>query len=158
MCRSQSLGNCETLNGSSGVTVHDMTATDLLGRGLAAAGASDEALSRLETAVGRGLPESYRRFLRVSNGCDTDVGALWVILYPAEDVPEQTVRHRESLQDPRLADTVFIGTDGAGEAYVIVYDGERPRFGAMRYIGDGPADLLYESDTLDGFISKIAAA
>jgi len=80
---------------------------------LYAHGATPAAIDMMECQLGIRIPESYRRFLSRSNGCDGPIGDLWIILYPAEAVVAETARYRLSTG---VEDAVFIGTDGGGEA------------------------------------------
>jgi hypothetical protein len=50
----------------------------------------------------------------------------------------------------------FIGTDGGGEAFVIDFSQEQPRFGSMSYIGDQRDGLMYVAPMLDAFMQRIA--
>jgi hypothetical protein len=132
-----------------------MSALALLIDNFASGGASIEALSEAEQELQVTLPDSYRSFMLASDGCDGPIGQLWLILYSIADVPRLTTQHRSATG---VSDVVFIGTDGGGEACVIDYSGATPRFGSLRFIGDGLADLSHAAETLDAFVEELAGA
>lgn len=130
-------------------------AEEILIESLYARGASVEVLNALERHLSISLPESYRRFMIRTNGCDGPVGELWIILYPAEHVAAETAKHRLSTQ---VEDAVFIGTDGGGEAYILDTRSNPAIFGSMPFIGDGLKDVSFASATLDDFVQSLSEA
>lgn len=131
------------------------SAEDLLSENLYLKGATPVILNTLERDLSISLPESYRRFMLRSNGCDGPVGELWIILYAAERVSAETTKHRLSIG---VEEAVFIGTDGGGEAYIIDTRQSPPRFGSIPFIGDGLDDISFVSETLDEFVQKLSEA
>jgi len=131
-----------------------MSALELLSKALAPAGAPAGELAAVEAALGIELPESYKAFMAVSDGCDGSLPHIWVILYPVALVVPQTQSYRDICNAP---DAVFIGTDGGTEAFVIDYSGDEPGFGALRYVGGSLEKLMYTAPTFDAFVERLNA-
>jgi SMI1 / KNR4 family (SUKH-1) len=93
--------------------------------------ATEDEINALEKELGRNLPNSYREFLRSSNGAEGFVGNEgYIVLWPIEKL----VEHRQGYEfDKHLPNLIPIGSNGGSEAFAIKYSGNSANFGFIQF-------------------------
>jgi hypothetical protein len=121
-------------------------------------GASEQAIKEMIEGVGMRLPQDYIDFLRRSNGAEGHGPDLFVILQPAEKVPEMTAGYGATEFCPGL---VVIGGDGLGN--IIGVDGRSHDPQQMEYVLLDPvwldldsASCQHRSRTLQDMLEHLA--
>lgn len=93
------------------------------------------------------IPDDYIAFMKKYNGCEGDIGNVWVIL----DCEEIFIETNSYEFDDRFSEAIMIGSNGGGEYFGI--DGAGNYF-VTPAIG-GPEDTVYLGKTLEEFLDGL---
>jgi hypothetical protein len=117
--------------------------------------ASEEEIEELEKEFSIKLPDSYKRFLRNSNGVNVGIGDYGLELFSVKEVREM---NREKNKDPENSSCSTwgfqIGSDGGGEMYVLDLRTKPISFGMIPYIGD-EKDYIKLGNGFEEFIRNL---
>ena len=100
-----------------------------------------------DTINGVTLPNDYIAFLRKYDGCEGDIGNVWVMLECKEDF----VEYNSTPVDDRFAEAILIGSNGGGEYFGIDKSGN---YFVTPAIG-GHEDTVYLGKTLEEFFNGL---
>lgn len=98
----------------------------------------------LTTINGVTIPSDYIAFMKKYNGCEGDIGNVWVIL----DCEEVFIESNSDEFDDRFKEAILIGSNGGGEYFGIDSAGN---YFVTPAIG-GPEDTVYLGKTLEEFL------
>jgi len=111
---------------------------------------TDKEISDLEKRLGTKLPDDYKSFLKKLNGFEGTIGQSYVRLNSVEEIENYTRDYCSEFYN----DKVCIGTDGAGELFVVGKGDSSQKFGIVPTIGD-ENDYVELGDTLDKFFGQL---
>jgi hypothetical protein len=104
----------------------------------------------IEDVGGVLLPEDYLAFMHEHNGGEGEVGGMYLVLFPLEDLKMVTDNYDAA---ELLPGCVIIGGDGGGELYGVDENG---RYFNVPAIID-KEDITYLGDSFEDFITNAAA-
>lgn len=101
----------------------------------------------LDTKNGVTIPSDYIAFMKQYNGCEGNIGNVWVIL----DCEEDFIEYNSDVVDDRFSEAILIGSNGGGEYFGINSAGN---YFLTPAIG-GSEDTVYLGKTLEEFLAGL---
>lgn len=102
-------------------------------------GATEAELSAAEAELGRRIPPEYRRFLKMVNGAEGEIGQHYVKLWDIQTVVQGTRAYQDNFEsnDEAFDLAIVIGGNGSGEVL------------GIRMVSDEEEYILFPSVSLD---------
>ncbi|MBS1506617.1 MAG: SMI1/KNR4 family protein [Bacteroidetes bacterium] len=111
---------------------------------------SDSEVVALEGRLKSALPDDYKDFLKKVNRFEGFVGNSYVRFAGVNEVDEFTRMYCAEFYPGKIC----IGTNGAGELFVLERTGEKNKYGVVPTIGD-ESDYIALGDTLEQFLERV---
>ncbi len=112
--------------------------------------ATEDEISILENRLGIQLPNDYREFLKFTNGFEGKVNEFVVNFDPIDKIIQST----QDTCSRFFPWTIYIGTNGNLEMFVIDKRQKPYQFGLLPYIADDN-DFIPLGDTFEKFIQRL---
>ena len=116
------------------------------------AAATTQEVAAAEKALGIGLPEDFRSFLRLTSGGEGMIGENYVMLWSADEL----ARYNESYQVNEYAPgLVLFGSDGGGEAFA--FDTREANLPVVRvpFVGMSLDDVEQMASSFTAFLESL---
>ncbi|PXY44617.1 SMI1/KNR4 family protein [Flavobacterium hydrophilum] len=109
-----------------------------------------EAIAKVEKELNIKLPKDYRDFLLITNGYDGTLGQSHVQFIRLEEV----VKYTEMYCGEFFPWTIYLGSDGGNEMFVLDKREKQLQFGVMPFIGN-KEDFIALGNTFEEFAKHL---